>query len=129
MKTVLRWSAYFTFTAVVASAAAIIAAVKVRVSEREQLVREEFGWTYHILSTDKQSDRLHEHLKARLYYWGMFMPAESLSRFPKLDFGPVDEAMLGTCLAVPPHADSPADHRDILLKKVARNAPEPGSHD
>ena len=100
--------------------AVIVASDQTRVSERQRQVREEFSWTYQILSQDRQVDRLHEHLKARLYYWGMFMPDDALRRFERVDFGPVDEYLLGRCVAAPIHADSPNEHRRVMLKKLTK---------
>ncbi len=103
---------------VLAAAALLAVSRQTRGSERQRQVHNEFVWTYQLLLQDDQSDRLHEHLKARLYYWGMFMPDDALRRFRKVDFGPVDEALLGSCLAAPPHADSPNEHRQAMLKKL-----------
>ena len=91
---------------------------QVRVATRHSHVIEDFKWTYHLLGQDETAGRLREFLKARLYYLGMKMPPERLCLFPNVDFGPVDEAVLGSCLAAPPHADSPNEHRQIMLSKL-----------
>ena len=99
---------------------AVVIERRTRVGERQRQVFEEFVWTYELLRQDKESDRLHEFLKARLYYWGMLMEPEALARYAKLDYGPVDEQVLGTMLAAPPHADSPNEHYRAMMERVKR---------
>ena len=90
----------------------------VRIATEDSYVVEEFKWTYQLLIQEKNPDRLREFLKARLYNLGMQMQPEKLRKFQNIDFGIVDEAKLGTCLAAPPHADSPNEHRQIMLEKI-----------
>ncbi len=57
------------------------------------------------------------------------MPPENLRLFPTVDFGPVDETLLGTCLAAPPHADSPSEHRQSMLGRLKQRGPNQETQD
>lgn len=98
----------------------------VRTATRNSDVIEDFQWTYQLLLHEKEPGRLREFLKARLYNLGMVMPPEKLRLFPTVDFGPVNETLLGSCLAAPPHADSPNEHRQIMLERLKQRSPNHG---
>jgi hypothetical protein len=81
---------------------------------------EDFSWSYTLLRQSGTNDQLREHLKARVYYNAQYLPDDMLRRIPDIDFGPINEEMLGNFTAAPPHADSPNDYYKAILERVKK---------
>ena len=81
---------------------------------------EDFSWSYSLFMQSTTNDRLREHLKARVYYQAQYISDDALASIPNIDFGPIDEEMLGAFKAAPPHADSPNEYYRALLKRLKK---------
>jgi hypothetical protein len=83
---------------------------------------DDFEWTRQLLIQDKQHDRLHEFLKARLYGLGACLEGEHLARLQRrqVDYGPVDETMLGDMAPEPPHGDAPNDLYRTFMARIGQ---------
>ena len=104
---------------VAASIGALLLAGRVRVETRRQDVTEDFLWTWQLLIQDKGgNDRLHEWLKARLYYLSQVVPTAVLKRANPPKYGPVDEVLLGDMPPGPPGEPHANDYYQATVSRM-----------
>ena len=93
---------------------------------RQEIALEEFAWAWQLMLTNPTDALLREHLKARLYYFAGKLPDSILKQNNTLDYGPIDEALLGPYTAAPAHADYPNDYYISLMKRIRKGTEQGG---
>ena len=94
---------------------------------RQEITLEEFAWSWQLMHMNPTDALLREHLKARLYYYAGKIPDSILKNNDTLDFGPIDETLLGPYRAAPGHADYPNDYYISLMKRVRKETEQGGA--
>ena len=93
---------------------------------RQEIALEEFAWAWQLMLTNPTDALLREHLKARLYYYADKIPDSILKQNDTLDYGPIDETLLGPYRAAPARADFPNDYYISLMKRVRKETEQGG---
>lgn len=91
-----------------------------RLELRQEIALEEFAWAWHLMLLNPTDALLREHLKARLYYYATHIPDSILKQTVRLDYGPIDEALLGPYRAAPARADYPNDYYESLMERLKK---------
>ena len=94
---------------------------------RQEIALEEFAWAWQLMLTNPTDALLREHLKARLYYYASKVPDSILKQNDKLDYGPIDETLLGAYRAAPARADFPNDYYISLMKRIRKETEQGGA--
>ena len=93
---------------------------------RQQIALDEFAWALQLMQMNPTDALLREHFKARLYFYAAMMPDSILKHNDTLDYGPVDETLLGPYRAAPASADYPNDYYIYLMKRVHKETEQGG---
>ena len=87
---------------------------------RQEIALDEFAWALQLMQMNPTDPLLREHLKARLYFYAAMIPDSIIKHNDTLDYGPVDETLLGPYRAAPASADYPNDYYIYLMKRVQK---------
>jgi hypothetical protein len=88
--------------------------------ERQKIALEEFSWAWELMLKNPADALLREHLKSRLYYYAGMLPDSILRGCDTLDYGPIDENLLGPYWAAPPRAGYPNDCYNSLMRRLKK---------